>query len=111
MVREIFATYGELSIKYKGERKVELHNFMEEIVYLYLDEVLEKYHNICKCEKCKLDMAAYALNHLSPKYAATEKGKLYNKVKEMESQHEVDVIRELTKAIEIVSRKPRHDNF
>ncbi|MFV9511444.1 late competence development ComFB family protein [Tepidibacillus sp. LV47] len=87
---------------------MKLYNYMEELVYRYIDEVLKKYKNVCKCEKCRLDMTAYALNNLPPQYTVTEKGKLFTKVKEMESQYGVDIIREVTKAIEVVSKEPRH---
>ncbi|WP_352420017.1 late competence development ComFB family protein [Proteiniborus sp.] len=87
-----------------------LHNSMEDVVYRYLDSVLSKYNNVCKCTKCKLDIVALALNNLPPQYTVTEKGKLFTKVKEMEAQYEVDIVREITKAIEIVSRKPHHEN-
>ncbi|SDY48041.1 competence protein ComFB [Proteiniborus ethanoligenes] len=89
---------------------MELYNYMEEVVYRYVDEVLKKFDNeVCKCEKCRLDIIALALNNLPPRYTVTEKGKLFTKVKEMESQYGVDIIREITKAIEVVSKKPRHD--
>ncbi len=86
-----------------------LYNYMEDAVFRLLDQVLDKYNNICKCTKCKLDIAALALNNLPPQYTVTEKGKLFTKVKEMEAQYEVDIIREITKAIEVVANKPRHE--
>src|SRR5690554_5124717 len=92
-----------LVLLYKGGNDVKLHNSMEDIVYRYVDKVLNKHKDVCKCPICKLDVCALALNNLPPKYTVTEKGKLYIKVKEMEPQYEVDVVREITKAIEIVS--------
>lgn len=89
---------------------MELYNYMEETVLRYIDQVLEKYNNICKCEKCILDMAAIALNNLPPEYTVTDKGKLFTKVKEMEAQHGVNIIREVTKAVEIVSKNPKHED-
>lgn len=88
---------------------MELHNYMENIVLRNMERVLAEYQDICKCDKCKLDIAAIALNRLQPHYTVTEKGKLFTKVKEMEIQNEVDVIKEITRAIELVSKKPYHD--
>ncbi len=88
---------------------MELHNYMENAVKRCLNKMIVKYDNICKCDKCKLDMSALALNNLPPKYIVTEKGELFTKVTEMDPQYDVDVTRELTKAIQIVSGSPRHD--
>lgn len=86
-----------------------LHNYMEDIVCKYLEQVLDKHNNICKCKKCKLDIMAIALNNLTPLYTVTGKGKLFSKVKGMEKQFEADIVKEITKAIIIVSNSPQHD--
>ena len=84
-----------------------LHNYMEDIVLNNLNLLLEK-ENMCKCEKCKLDIMALALNRLPSKYVVTHKGHIYAKLAELELQLKADVIRELTKAIEIVKNNPQH---
>ncbi|KPU28075.1 competence protein ComF [Caloranaerobacter sp. TR13] len=89
---------------------MKLYNYMEDVVIRMIDLTIEKYPNICKCKKCKLDMAAIALNNLPPRYIVTEKGKLFTKVNGMEVQFDVDVLKEVTKAIEKVSKKPKHDS-
>lgn len=86
-----------------------LHNCMETAVINMTSHILKKQENICTCEKCKLDIVAIALNNLPPKYVVSEKGEVYTKIKEMEAQFDVDIIKELTKAIEIVSKNPRHN--
>lgn len=88
---------------------MKLYNHMEKAVLNILDRILESQDNLCRCEKCRLDIAAIALNNLPSKYVVTNKGELYTKVQEMEIQFEADIIREITKAIEIVSKNPRHD--
>lgn len=88
---------------------MELHNYMEDAVNKNIDRILDRHKNVCKCDKCKLDIKAIALNNLPPRYTVTEKGKLYTKVREMEPQYEVDIVREITKAIKIVSSHPRHE--
>lgn len=85
-----------------------VRNYMEEIVYNLMKEVLEDI-NVCTCDKCLLDIAAIALNDLPPKYVVTEKGKLYSKLNILRQQFEVDVIAAITKAAVIVKRRPRHD--
>ncbi|SCG83300.1 hypothetical protein DW1_1730 [Proteiniborus sp. DW1] len=88
---------------------MELHNYMEDAVSKNIDRILDRYKNVCKCNKCKLDITAIALNNLPPRYTVTEKGKLFTKVRELEPQYEVDIIREITKAIKIVSTQPHHE--
>ncbi|HOQ37703.1 MAG TPA: late competence development ComFB family protein [Acetivibrio sp.] len=82
-------------------------NYMEEVVYSILKEIINDI-DVCDCEKCMMDVAAIALNNLPPKYIVTEKGELYSKVNALRQQFEVDVISSLTKAAEVVKKNPRH---
>jgi len=86
----------------------QLKNYMEEVVFRMMKEVLEDI-NTCKCEKCMLDIAAIALNDLPPKYFVTEKGELYSKINSLRQQFEVDIIAAITKAAVLVKRNPRHE--
>lgn len=88
---------------------MKLHNYMEDTVKRCLDKMIDRYENICKCNKCKLDISAIALNNLPPRYVVTEQGKLFTKVDEMEPQYDVDITREIAKAIQIVSKSPHHN--
>lgn len=85
-----------------------LRNQMEDIVSRRLDEVLSKSDNICKCEKCRMDMMAYALNLVRPKYVVTDMGDLYSRISELNNQFDVDVDVALMEAIRVVSGHPRH---
>lgn len=85
-----------------------IKNYMEEIVFAQIKEILEDV-NMCTCEKCIYDVAAIALNDLPPKYIVTEKGELYSKVASLRQQFEVDIIAAVTKAAVLVKRKPRHE--
>ena len=86
-----------------------LKNFSETEVSNRLDAVLNGYDNICKCEKCKLDIQALALNSLSTKYTVSEQGKIYtNAFAEINKQEITDVTTAIVRAIEIVSANPRH---
>jgi len=87
---------------------VQIKNYMEEIVFNLMKDVLEDI-NMCTCEKCLLDIGAIALNDLPPKYIVSEKGELYSKVNALKQQFEVDVIAAITKAAVLVKRKPRHE--
>lgn len=87
---------------------MELYNYMEDIVKDMLDSLLADKEDICKCEKCKFDMIAWALNRLPPKYVVTAKGRIFTKLQEVQVQFRADVIRELTKAISYISKNPQH---
>ncbi len=85
-----------------------LRNFMEEAVIYKTNDIL-KIMNICKCEKCKLDIIAIALNDLPSKYVVTQIGELYAKVNELTQQFEVDIETSIVKAAVQVARSPKHD--
>lgn len=85
-----------------------LKNFMEDVVSQKTDELL-KLMNLCRCEKCRMDIIAIALNNLPPKYVVTEVGALYSKIRELEQQFEVDVETEIVKAAICVSKNPKHN--
>ncbi len=83
-----------------------LKNYMEEIVEEKLQDILSKYKDVCKCEKCVLDVKALALNHLPTRYGVTEKGKVFAKLDAMDNQLKIDVTNQLIQAIEIVCKNP-----
>jgi len=85
-----------------------LHNHMEDLVLSYVDKLLPQFDSVCNCDKCRLDIAAIALNNLPGMYSVTEIGEVYSKIKEMETQYVADVIKEVTRAAEIVSLRPEH---
>lgn len=87
-----------------------IRNYMEDAVDEILPSVIGKYVNICKCQKCIEDIKAIALNNLKPIYVATSQGKVYVKINELVPQFNANVVTQLTRAIEIVSKNPRHNN-
>lgn len=93
-----------------SSRNYQLKNYMEDVVFMMIDDVLKNVE-VCKCQKCKLDIVALALNNLPPKYLVTEKGELYSKISSLQQQFEVDVISAIIKAAVLVSRAPRHEEM
>ena len=84
-----------------------LKNYMEEVVFSLIEHVVEDM-DLCKCEKCIMDIAAISLNDLPAKYVVTDQGELYSKVSYLRNQFEVDVITAITKAAVLVKRTPQH---
>lgn len=85
-----------------------IKNYMEVIVDDVLDDILETSDLNCKCEECKDDVRAIALNNLKPIYVATDKGTLYTKLNEFNIQFKTDVVKEILNSIEKVKKNPRH---
>ena len=88
---------------------MDLVNFMEEATKRALEELLEDptYKSHPMDDRMRMDILAYALNRLPPKYVVTEKGHLYTRVNELKQQFRTDIIVELTKAIQFVQSHPR----
>lgn len=82
-------------------------NYMEIIVVENIDTILSG-SDVCRCETCKSDIAAIALNNLKPHYYATDKGFLFSKMKTLEFQMMADVATQVTSAAAIVKSNPRH---
>lgn len=87
---------------------VQMTNYMEVCVENVIDEILEKYDDICKCPRCRADIMAIALNNLPTKYVVTPRGEKFAKLISLQSQFDVDIVAEVTKAIEIVKNNMRH---
>ncbi len=62
----------------------------------------------CRCTACRIDVIAYALNLIPPKYVATRKGEVYSKVLILRNQYRTDMMSALAKAAEVVKANPRH---
>jgi competence protein ComFB len=88
---------------------MELHNLLEDEVSNIINKLLKDKEDICTCDKCKLDIAAIALNNLKPRYVVTEKGALYGKLDTLDYQFDADLVKEVIKAINIVVNKPHHE--
>jgi len=89
---------------------VKLKNYMEDAVHDALAEMLVKHTEICKCSRCKLDIMAYALNHLPPKYVVTDRGHTYTRVAEMAQQFNADLVVAISKGVKHVAKNPRHES-
>lgn len=90
--------------------QLKLKNYMEDVVILLIDELM-KDRDMCKCEHCRMDIMAIALNKLIPKYIVTREGEVYAKTDLLSRQYRTDVIIQLLKAIDIVSKNPHHKSF
>jgi competence protein ComFB len=89
---------------------LQLKNYMEEATDSTIEEILARRDDVCKCDRCKMDIKALALNHLPPKYVVTDRGYVYTKVNELENQFTADITVAVTNALKIIRDNPRHDD-
>lgn len=85
-----------------------IKNYMEDLVWQTLDEILVSYPQVCQCERCRCDIAAIALNTLQPQYIVSRKGEAYKHIQMLNSQFKTDIIAALSRAIAIVENNPNH---
>lgn len=72
-----------------------------------LDEMMKNYDG-CKCERCRADIIASALNNLPPKYVVTDEGELYAKIPLAHNRYDVEVVKQLAAAANLVKKSPHH---
>ena len=81
-------------------------NYMEDIVFENIDGAMEA-AGCCRCEDCRRDVMAIALNQLIPAYYVSGTGALYLKIKRGTVQSLSDVIEAITRGADIVKKNPR----
>ena len=79
-------------------------NVMENLVLQNLDTVIQKF-NTCSCDRCRCDVAAYALNLLPAKYIVADPAKLDEVASQISQKLILDA---LIKAVIAVRAHPRH---
>ena len=96
--------FGDSGVKLQNQKKAVLVNIMEYLVIDRLDAVFAKF-NCCKCDKCKKDVAAIALNKLPPRYVVTDPDKIPELVAK---ENGADASTALVQGILKVRSHPRH---
>ncbi len=95
---------------YNKDSNINFENFTAVIVDEVLEDLLKVPSlEICKCERCILDIKALALNKLPPKYVVTRRGEVFAKLDIFRNQIRVDVLKAVVESIEIVKKNPSHD--
>ena len=85
-----------------------VQNVMEQIIDEILDEYL-KDADVCKCDICRADIKALALNNLPPKYTARQSGNAIIRMDYTQQQAHTDVLAAIVAAIEVIKENPRHE--
>lgn len=82
-----------------------LINLMEETVLNKIDQLLPG-TDYCKCDSCRMDIAAYALNRLPAQYVQSMKGKVLYRFAASQVQRDTEVTVAVSQAIEVVGKAP-----
>jgi competence protein ComFB len=87
-----------------------LKNEAENMVVEELGQKLEsdEFKDVCACQDCVLDMAAYALNHIKPIYRVSLLGSMYAQSMN-EGAYNKEVSRSVDEAIRKIHANPSHD--
>ncbi len=81
------------------------------VMQILVEEKAEKYmrmFGLCCCDKCQLDVKAYALNHLPPKYVVMAENERVPKLTVYESKYSSDVTAQLIQDYKVVMTHPHH---
>lgn len=74
-----------------------------------LNQLLPTMPDICGCDMCRQDMAAYALNRLKPNYVRSNRGELFHKVNTSSTQAQTEILTTVVTAINVIGARPNHD--
>lgn len=85
-----------------------LTNMMEETVLAKIDQLWPK-TDFCKCDQCRIDIAAYALNRLPPRYVHSLAGKLIHRFDASTVQMDAEITACVYNAIVRIGEDPNHD--
>ena len=81
------------------------------IMEMLVEEMSEKYislFGLCRCEQCRKDVIAMALNHLPPQYVVMPKNNIPPAC-DVESRFSASIIAQILFACKEVLENPRHD--
>jgi competence protein ComFB len=85
-----------------------LVNEAERAVLSELEGQMALADDICRCQDCVLDMAAYALNNVKPSYRVSLMGSVYAR-SGIETGSAGEVKRAVAEAIKKIKANPSHD--
>ena len=92
---------------------MKLHNQMEDLVLAGIEEIFSaktdlKIENICTCDQCRLDIACYVLNRLTPQYIISGRGLAHLESDSLDlQQKQADIVALLHEGIRKVARAKR----
>lgn len=92
------------SVQLRPTKNLVVVNLVEQLVADRLDAVFEKF-NCCRCDKCRRDVAALALNAIPPQYVVAQPEEVPALLEEADTR---EIPGALVKAILQVKGNPKH---
>ncbi|MGE5415802.1 MAG: late competence development ComFB family protein [Acidobacteriota bacterium] len=88
----------------------EIINITEEMIWVHLRQAIAKEQCACTCDICITDIMTYTLNRLPPTYVSRKMGAAIKGSGPKDTQLNIDIIRVLTQAIDLIGKHPNHDS-
>jgi len=85
-----------------------LVNDAERLVIEEMGRQIPLAESLCTCEECVLDIAAYALNQVRPRYRASLLGSIYSKQPDRRADAR-EIEKAVSEAIRRIKANPAHD--
>jgi competence protein ComFB len=86
-----------------------LINEAESLVLKELEAQIGEADELCTCQDCVLDMAAFALNNVKPYYRVSLMGTLYARATTDQTEYGREIKKAVREAIKKVHANPSHD--
>lgn len=83
-------------------------NYTEVLVDETIKDYWSQMDDVCKCRRCFFDTKALSLNNLPPKYIVSDDGQVDEKVESFKEHNQVEIAKEVAKAIMIVNSNYSH---
>ncbi|MCH1625078.1 late competence development ComFB family protein [Fredinandcohnia quinoae] len=90
---------------------MKVFNAMEPLVAEALNEYWSDINMPCKCEQCKNDVFAIALNSITPRYVSKDNGIAYVKAQYFDKQMKTNIVVKIAEATKKVAEHPQCANF
>lgn len=84
-----------------------LYNAYEETVKSAVKMAIDQ-TEMCRCEKCFLDICAMVYNNNFTRFVTTREGELFSKIPEMSYNFKVELLVAVMDAVKKVKDNPRH---
>ena len=86
----------------------QLVNLMEETVQNKITQLWE-HTDYCKCDNCRFDVAAFALNRLPAKYVHSTAGAVIHRFESSTTQTDAEITAVVFQAIQRIGEKCHHE--
>jgi competence protein ComFB len=84
-----------------------IRNHTKELVYQRVEELLTKRDDVCSCETCVLDLVAFTLNRVTPRYTTSLLGDLHPD-QVLEKKIELEIELALDAGVKQLQMHPHH---